>query len=236
MADGNFNIDLLAIVPARGGSKRLPGKNVMLLRGKPLIQWTIDAALDSQVIDLLVVTSDDDTILSWGKKPGVKLIKRPSHLATDTSSTTDVLLHTLAELAGQGIRPKRLMLLQPTSPLRTNLDIRHAELLMSETAASSVISVCPCEHSPLWSNVLGDGASMDEFIRPDVLGKRSQDLPEYYRLNGAIYLADVEIFKAERSFFIKNSKAYVMPAERSVDIDSFVDFKLCEAILEHNAP
>lgn len=228
----NYNIDVLAIVPARGGSKRLPGKNLMELHGKPLIRWTLEAALDSQVIDLLIVSSDDEAILAEGDRLGVRTLKRPEFLATDTASTFDVLAHTLELLAEEGVRPKRLMLLQPTSPLRCALDIREAVQLMNDTRAASIISVCPCEHSPLWSNVLASGACMDGFLRPELLNRRSQDLPDYYRLNGAIYMAETEKFQSAHGFFMSNSRAHLMPADRSVDVDNYMDLKLCEFILE----
>ncbi|MEX3772197.1 acylneuraminate cytidylyltransferase family protein [Pseudomonas sp. MYb118] len=225
------NPDLLIVVPARGGSKRLPGKNLMQMQGKPLIRWTLEAALDSQVSELIVVTSDDDAILAEGARSGVRTLKRPALLATDTASTFDVLIHVLDTLAEEGVRPKKLMLLQPTSPLREAVGIREAVQLMEDSQASSVISVCLCEHSPLWSNVLGAGGSMADFLRPELLNRRSQDLPDYYRLNGSIYLAKTEDFVREKGFFMANSVAYVMAAEQSIDIDNRIDFKICEALM-----
>lgn len=231
MDSAESGLDLLVIVPARGGSKRLPGKNLMELQGKPLIRWTLEAALDSQVSDLVIVNSDDDAILAEGARLGVRTLKRPALLATDTASTFDVLIHTLDLLAEEGIRPKRLMLLQPTSPLRCAANIREAVQLMDNTNASSVVSVCPCEHSPLWSNVLGADGSMTDFLRPELLNRRSQDLPDYYRLNGSIYLANTEDFVREKGFFMTNSRAYIMTAEQSVDIDNRIDFRLCDVLM-----
>lgn len=225
------NADLLIVVPARGGSKRLPGKNLMEMQGKPLIRWTLEAALESKVSGLIVVTSDDDAILAEGERSGVKTLRRPEFLASDTASTFDVLIHTLDSLAAEGISPKKLMLLQPTSPLRCAANIREALQLMEDTNASSVISVCLCEHSPLWSNVLGAEGNMADFLRPELLNRRSQDLPDYYRLNGSIYLANTEDFVREKGFFMTNSVAYIMGAEQSVDIDNHIDFKVCEALM-----
>lgn len=126
------------------------------------------------------------------------------------------------------------MLLQPTSPLRDSTEIARAVTEMDESDADSVVSVCPCEHSPLWSNTLGPQGQMDDFLREELRNIRSQDLPTYYRLNGALYLADTERFIGSRGFFMPNSRAHVMPVEKSIDIDTWVDFKLCELLLEQN--
>lgn len=231
MGKSLHNVDILAVVPARAGSKRLPGKNMMELHGKPLIRWTLEAALESTMIDMLVVSSDDDAILAEGERLGLSTVRRPEHLASDTATTFDVLVHTLDSLNAEGIRPARLMLLQPTSPLRAAEDIREAVRRMDETDADSIVSVCPCEHSPLWSNTLGPEGSMDEFLRPEVLNQRSQDLPVHYRLNGAIYMAKTEKLLQKRGFFMPNSQAHIMSVEKSVDIDTYMDFKLCEFLL-----
>lgn len=226
------NMDILAVVPARAGSKRLPGKNTLELSGKPLISWTLDAAQESHVIDLLVVSSDDDRVLSLGQQSGARILRRPASLAQDISSTYEVLLHTLECLAQTGLRPARIMLLQPTSPLRDADSIRAAVALMDSTQAQSVVSVCPCDHSPLWCNTLDPLGTMDDFLSPSLLNQRSQDLPQYYRLNGAIYIAKTESFIKNKGFFMVDSKAYVMPSECSVDIDTIIDFKLCQLIIE----
>lgn len=228
-------IDIVAIVPARAGSKRLPRKNVLPLGNKPLIQWTLDAAKASGVIDLIVVTSDDTEVLSIAEKSAVKTIVRPEHLATDTSTTIDVILHTLEALRSENIYPKRVMLLQPTSPLRTAEDIKSAVKKMELTNAASVISVCATEHSPLWCNTLDDNGCMDNFLPPEIINKRSQDLPTYYRLNGAIYLIFTEKLIAKKSFFTINSFAFVMDREHSVDIDNIFDFNFAKQLILSNS-
>lgn len=227
-------IDILAVIPARAGSKRLPGKNVMPLNGKPLVRWTMEAALQSRVIDAVVVSSDDDRVLDEASALGIRGIERPAVLASDTATTFDVLVHVLDTLAAEQVFPKRLMLLQPTSPLRDSSEIVRAVAVMDESGADSVVSVCPCEHSPLWSNTLGPQGKMDDFLREELRSVRSQDLPTYYRLNGALYLADTERFIKSRGFFMSNSRAHVMPVEKSIDIDTRIDFKLCELLLEKN--
>lgn len=232
MGSSDYTLDILAIVPARAGSKRLPGKNLLDLHGKPLIRWTLEAALQSNVVDRLVVSSDDDKILAEGKRLGLQTLRRPDYLASDNAATLDVLLHILDTLAKENVRPARVMLLQPTSPLRTAEDISQAVRKMSETGTESIISVCQCEHSPLWSNILGFDGAMDEFLRPEILNQRSQDLPVYYRLNGAIYLAKTDSFLRSRGFFMSNSQALIMPVERSIDIDTYLDFRMCECFFE----
>lgn len=228
-------IDIVAIVPARAGSKRLPRKNVLPLGNKPLIQWTLDAAKASGVIDLIVVTSDDTEVLSIAEKSAVKTIVRPEHLATDTSTTIDVILHTLEALRSENIYPKRVMLLQPTSPLRTAEDIKGAVKKMESTNAASVISVCTTEHSPLWCNTLDDNGCMDNFLPPEIINKRSQDLPIYYRLNGAIYLILTEKLITKKSFFTIKSFAFLMKRENSVDIDNIFDFNFAKQLILSNS-
>jgi len=225
---------VVAIIPARGGSQRLPGKNIKLLAGKPLIAWTIEAALNSRALDGIVVSSDDEEILDEARKYPVKVLKRPDYLATATATTFDMLLHCLDVLPSKEMAVDQIMLLQPTSPLRTAEDIDRALALKKGSGACSVISVCECEHSPLWTNFLNEKGDMDDFLSTRLLNKRSQDLPVYYRLNGAIYVADVDNFKKYRGFFMPNSRAYVMPAERSVDIDTEIDFKLSQLMLGDN--
>lgn len=232
MGKPSDKVGVVAVVPARAGSKRLPGKNLLDLCGKPLIRWTLEAALESGIIDLLVITSDDDAILAEGERLGLRTMKRPGYLASDTATTLDVLVHILKQLQEENIRPERLLLLQPTSPLRTAQDIREAARRMDETEADSVVSVCPCEHSPLWSNTLDAEGKMDEFLRPELLNRRSQDLPVYYRLNGAIYMAKTSLFLEQQGFFMSNSRAYIMPLDRSIDIDTYADFKQCEFLLQ----
>lgn len=231
ITDGCKKLDTIAIIPARGGSKRLPRKNVLPLAGKPLIQWTLDAAKESGVIDLIAVTSDDDEVLEIaGRNEEVKIIRRPDHLATDTATSIDVVLHALSELESQGIKAKRVMLLQPTSPLRKAEDILGAVKWMDKKSAASVISVCEMEHSPLWSNQLPVSYSMEFFFDNSLSGKRSQDLPLFYRLNGAVYLTSYQDIIKNYCFKALPCYAFIMPKERSIDIDDFYDFKIASIL------
>lgn len=218
----------LAIIPARGGSKRLPRKNILDLNGKPLIAHTIEAGLHSKYIDKLVVSSDDAEILHISKNFCAEIIKRPEHLASDTASTFDVITHAIENLEHYDF----IVLLQPTSPLRTSKHIDEAIRLLVEKNADSVVSMCEMDHSPLWSNVLPNDKSLIGFLREDVYDKRSQDLEKYYRINGGIYICKTTMLLKEKTFFLSNNIfAYVMDRKTSVDIDELIDFKIAEVLL-----
>ena len=219
----------LAIIPARGGSKRLPRKNVLELGGKPLIVWSIEAAKESKYIDSVVVSSDDDEILSIATKHGAQSLKRPAELAGDEATTADTLVHVIKNMKEAY---DYVVLLQPTSPLRDTQDIDEAIKYLFEKEAKSIISVCEMEHSPLWANTLPNDRNMQTFLKEEVINRRSQDLEPYYRLNGAIYICKTEEFLEAKSFFLKeNVFAYEMPQKKSVDIDTDLDFLVTEALI-----
>lgn len=221
----------LGIIPARGGSKRLPRKNVLDLCGKPLIAWSIKAGLNSKYIDKVVVSSDDDEILNISSNFGADIIKRPIDLANDTATTFDAIKHTIENVE----KYDYIVLLQPTSPLRDAKHIDEAIELLEEKQADAVVSVCEVDHSPLWSNTLQKDGNMSNFLRDEVLNKRSQDLEKYYRLNGAIYICKTEKLLEEKSFFLKeNIFAYVMDRKSSVDIDEEIDFIIAKSIKKEN--
>lgn len=227
-------LGILAIVPARAGSKRLPRKNALPLGGKPLIQWTFDAAKQSGVIDLIAVTSDDDEVLDIAISNGLVALRRPDYLASDYATSIDVVTYTLDILARRGITAKHVMLLQPTSPLRRPEDIQAAVRKIHDSGAASVISVCEMEHSPLWSNTLPKNDCMDSFLCPEHWFTRSQDLPIYYRLNGAIYLCRASCMSKQNTFFLAPSKALAMHQRVSIDIDDAFDLELCEFLIGRN--
>jgi len=219
----------LAIIPARGGSKRLPNKNILDLNGEPLIGWSIKAGKNSKYIDKVVVSSDSDKILDIAKRYKVDTLKRPDNLATDTATTIDVLKHVLDNYKEYDY----LILLQPTSPLRNEKHIDEAIELLEQKNANAVVSVCEMEHSPLWSNTLDSSLSMGDFLKEEVLNKRSQDLDKFYRLNGAIYICKTDKLLEEESFFLKeNIFAYIMDRKHSIDIDEEIDFKLAEVLIK----
>lgn len=221
----------LAIIPARGGSKRLPHKNILELAGKPLIFWSIDSGLKSKYIDKVVVSSDDNEILSISKKYGAEIIKRPDYLANDTAKTFDAIKHTIENIQ----KYDYIVLLQPTSPLRNESHIDEAIELLELKKTDAIVSVCEMEHSPLWSNTLPQDDNMNSFLKDEVLNKRSQDLEKYYRINGAIYICKTEKLLSEESFFLKdNIFAYKMDRLDSIDIDEEIDFIIAKSIKERN--
>ncbi|NRF32509.1 cytidylyltransferase domain-containing protein [Vibrio coralliilyticus] len=223
------NNSILAVIPARGGSKRLPNKNTLELVGKPMIAWTIEAALKSRYIDKVIVSSDSDEIREKSISFGADTMRRPHDLATDTSSTFDVLKHAIENTDETY---NCVMLLQPTSPLRNNKHIDESIESFFKKNADAIISVCEAEHSPLWSNTLGESLSMTHFLPSHALNKRSQDLETFYRLNGAIYLYKVSKLLEQKSLFLdKNIYAYKMDTESSIDIDKVIDFKIAELLL-----
>lgn len=215
----------LAIIPARGGSKRLPRKNILNLNGKPLIAWSIEAAKKSKYIDKVLVSSDDDEIISISEKYLAEIIKRPDSLSNDTATTADMIEHVCNNIENYDY----LVLLQPTSPLRNNMHIDEAINLLIDNQADAIISVCEMDHSPLWSNKLPVDRNMTNFLRKDLIGKRSQDLDDYFRINGAIYICNTKAFLKEKTLFLKdNIFAYVMNKDVSIDIDEEIDFKIAE--------
>ena len=223
------NKTFLAIIPARGGSKRLPRKNVLDLNGKPLIAYSIEAGLDSSYIDKVVVTSDDDEILTISKKYGAVTINRPNELASDIATTFDAIKHAVDNCE----KYDYIVLLQPTSPLRNEKHIDEAVELLESKKSNAVVSVCKMDHNPMWSNVLDHSLSMKGFLGDEILNKRGQDLDKYYRLNGAIYICETDKLLKEESFFLKdNIFAYKMNRESSIDIDEEIDFKMAKVFLK----
>ena len=223
------NKTFLAIIPARGGSKRLSQKNILDLNGKPLIAYSIEAGLKSKYIDKVIVTSDDSTILAIAKEYNSNFIDRPKELALDTSLTFDTILHTIENVETFDY----IVLLQATSPLRNSEHIDEAIEKLFNKEGDAIISVCEMEHSPLWSNILPSNDSLKEFISNEITTKRSQDLKQYFRLNGAIYICNREKLLEEKSFFLKDKIfAYKMEQQYSIDIDEEIDFELAKLYMK----
>ena len=219
----------LAIIPARGGSKRLPRKNILNLNGKPLIAYTIEASLQSKYITKTIVSSDDDEILNIAKKHGSNIIKRPFNLATDTSTSFDAIEHTILN---QKERYDYIILLQPTSPLRTYKDIDGAVELLLNKDADAIISTCEVDHPVQWNMQIDETLNISKSIQT-INSKRSQDQSKHYRLNGAIYITKTKELLEEKTFFLnKNIYSYIMKKENSVDIDNHLDFMVVKNILE----
>jgi N-acylneuraminate cytidylyltransferase/CMP-N,N'-diacetyllegionaminic acid synthase len=227
------NQSIMALIPARGGSKGLPRKNILPLAGKPLIAWTIEAALQSNLCDKVIVSTDDEEIAAVARQYGAEVpFLRPPELATDNAKTIDVILHAINHQLSQNRSFDFLLLLQPTSPLRNAGDIRNAVEFFVQKKATAVVSVCESEHSPSWMNTIGPDLSLKDFLKPELQNQNRQQIAKFYRLNGAIYLAKQDFLIRERSFFGKNTYAYIMELERSTDIDRELDFKFAEFLLQ----
>ena len=222
----------LALVVARGGSKSIPRKNIAPLGGKPLIAWTIEAALACPKVGRVVVSTDDQEIAAVARKFGAETpFMRPAELAQDATPTMPVVVHALHWLdSNEGHRPELVLLLQPTSPLRTAADIDSALTIAGDRSAESVVSVTEAPSHPyLLKRVTEDGL-LEDFIRHPPVDRR-QDLEPAYALNGAIYLGSRQHVLAHESFYADKTHAYVMPRERSIDVDTPWDLYLCELIL-----
>ncbi|WP_219017771.1 acylneuraminate cytidylyltransferase family protein [Shewanella algae] len=227
MLDGK---KVIAIIPARGGSKRLPRKNILPLGGKPLIGWTIEAAQNSAYVDDIFISTDDQEIADVARQFGINIPElRPEELSTDTATTQSVLFYTLEKY---GKDADIVVLLQPTSPFRSSDHIDQAIKSLIEKSAFSVVSVTPCEHPPQWANTLPDNGSMKDFLHFG-WGKRSQDLSEAFRLNGAIYVYDIcRLLTIGEMAYREDTYAYKMPNEASIDIDNLTDFEYAKFLVE----
>ena len=223
--------EILALIPARGGSKGLPHKNIKLLLGKPLIAWTIEQARKNKYIDSVVVSTEDEEIAEISKKYGAQVpFIRPKELATDTAKGIAVVFHAMEAMENAGQMHDILIILQPTSPLRSLKDIdKSIELLFSKNA-KAIISVCEVERHPYWENILPANRCMSDFIKKENLNKNRQEFDIFYRLNGAIFLVYWNYIQQQKSFFGKETFAYIMPKERSVDIDTRMDFTVAEIL------
>jgi CMP-N,N'-diacetyllegionaminic acid synthase len=220
---------VIALITARGGSKGLPRKNVLPAAGLPLIGWTIRAAQQAQVIDRLVLSSDDDEIMDAARQLGCDVpFRRPAALASDTATSMDVIIHALDQLPGYDY----LVLLQPTSPLRTGADIDAAFALLQAHAAPCCVSVCAAEQSPYLMYRLGEDGRLGSLLPPLTGSLRRQDLPPVYLLNGAVYIARTDWLRQTRSFLGECTVAYRMPAGRSIDIDTADDFERFRRMVE----
>ena len=222
----------LAIIPARKGSKGIKDKNIKLLNGRPLMAYTIQAALESGLFEQVVVSTDSEEYAEIARKFGAEVpFLRDAANASDEASSWDVVKEVLIKLNNRGLTFDSFALLQPTSPLRNSSDIKAAYEILWMKHAESVVSVCVVEHSPLWCNVLPENNSLAHFIKDDSQ-KRRQDLEKYYRINGAIYIATVESFFEKNTVYGENSFAYIMEAVRSIDIDTELDFAIAEAVMQ----
>jgi len=220
---------VLGVIPARGGSKGLPKKNILPLCGKPLIGYTIEAAKYAAHVDRVVVSTEDAEIAKISRSFGADVIIRPPALATDTASTMDVVFHAL-DFIRRTDAPDLLILLQATSPLRTSQDIDAAVDLFHQSECDTVVSVCEPRHPPYWCFTLS-GSYLIPLFGKEERTTRRQDLLRVLCPNGAIYIARPEVLRSIGNFFGGRTVPYQMPAERSIDIDTEIDFRLADILM-----
>lgn len=222
----------IAIIPARAGSKRLPGKNIKEFAGKPLISWSIEAALLSDCFDIICISSDCDEVINLVSQYKVDVpFKRPDHLSSDSASSIDVVIHAIEYYQQNGIIFDTVTLLQPTSPLRSSTNITEGFEVFQKYNANAVIGVTELDHPTAWSCVIDEDSSLTGFVRNLESNKRSQDYQAEYRINGALYISDVKKLMEYKSFFIPDKIfAYKMKNTESIDIDTELDFIVAESI------
>jgi N-acylneuraminate cytidylyltransferase len=226
------NKTVLAVIAARGGSKGLPGKNLAEAVGKPVIAWSIESAKQSQYIDRLILSSDDADIISVAESWGCEApFVRPKELAGDTAKIEDALIHALDAVQEEY---DYLVLLQATSPLRAAEDIDSCLEMCRKTGAPACVSVTLPDKSPYWMYRVAEDGRMQRLLDDGAEYSRRQDLPPVYAINGAVYVAEVPWFKEYRGFVGAETRAHVMPPERSVDIDERRDLLLLRALLGEN--
>lgn len=223
----------IAIIPARSGSKGLKDKNIRILNGKPLLAYTIEAAIHSKQFSCIHVSTDSEEYAKIAIQYGAEVpFLRSKEMASDTASSWDTVREVLSRYQELGQTFDTIALLQPTSPLRTEEDIKKGYQILKEKNADSIISVCEAEHSPLWCNTLPEDQSMNGFLKRSDNAPR-QKLSVYYRLNGALYIVKTEIILEKKDIYQNHSYAYPMSQECSVDIDTELDFCIAKAIMDY---
>lgn len=225
---------ILAILPARSGSKGLPDKNIRLLNGKPLLAHSILQAQETGIIDEVYLSTNSRRYAEIAVNYGASVpFLRSEALASDFASTWDCVREALRRYRVFGKEYDVFVVLQPTSPLRLAEDIVRAIQQLISANADSVVSVCETDHSPFWCNTLPEDHSLRGFFRPDLIPVPRQALPTFYRINGAVYAVKTAFFEQAKTIYDGNSFAYIMPKERSVDIDTQFDFTFAEYLLTH---
>lgn len=226
---------LVAILPARGGSKGLPGKNMRPLAGKPLVQHAIEAAQGAGQFEAILVSSDDDAVLALADRLGATPLRRPAALASDSATMSDVIRDVEATCGANGISlGDGFALLQPTSPLRTARHVGECVMQFNRGDYASAVSVCATEHPPQKSLAIVDGKA-EPLFGWDALQANRQSLAPAYRQNGAIWIVTWAAFRAHHRFVIAPALPYIMDAADSLDIDTLADFQAAEAAFEERA-
>ena len=221
-------MSLLALIPARGGSKGIPRKNIRELCGKPLIAWSIEAAQKASSVDQIVVSTDDEEIADIARSYGAEVpFLRPAELARDDTPGIAVVHHALKQFPAV----KQILLLQPTSPLRSAEDIDGIVNMFRKQQNPSAISICESPKHPNWMLSCGEDGKLSPFMDAPIATRR-QDLPKVYVVNGALYLAKTEWLRQACSFLSPETIGYLMPPELSFDIDTLLDWDWVEFLMK----
>ena len=223
---------MIAIIPARGGSKGLPGKNIKPLNGKPLIAYTIEEALKTKNITRVIVSTDDSEIAEVAKKYGAEIpFMRPKSLADDTAKSIDVYNYTIKRLEEEeNSEINEVIILQPTSPLRTSQHIDEAIELYFTKKADSVVSYCQEEHPVFWHKYINEEGKFEDIFEEDYLKNRQEIRPTYFP-NGAIYILKKEML-SKGTYYSDKSYAYIMDSQFSVDIDTETEFNFVQFLMQ----
>ena len=221
------NNKVLGLIPARGGSKGLPKKNILNFCGKPLIAWTIEEAKKSTFIDKLIVSTDDQKVAEISKKYGCEVpFKRPKKLSSDNATTNEVTLHSIDSIEADY---DVILVLQPTSPLRTNYDIDNSLKILIENKCQSVISMYLSDKPYEWYHSVDKKGFLKKIFNSSITNRQLSK--KSYLPNGAIYTSFIDNYKINKTFYNENSMGYIMPKNRSIDIDDIFDFKIAELLL-----
>lgn len=224
---------MIAVIPARGGSKGLPGKNIKLLNGKPLIAYTIEAALKSKFIDRVIVSTDDKKIAEVAFKYGAEVpFLRPKELSEDNSKSIDNFIYTIDKLNKYNNRIQSFIVLQPTSPLRKSKHIDEAISLFNKKDALSVISVVQSQIPLNWHKKILNSGVLVDYFENCVNNQNRQEGEKVYLPNGAIYIFNFLALKKNYNYYNEKTYPYIMNEVDSVDIDTLLDFKLAELLIK----
>ncbi|MBW9146121.1 acylneuraminate cytidylyltransferase family protein [Clostridium sp. CM027] len=226
------NKKFLAIIPARGGSKGIPNKNIMAISGKPLIAYTIESGKKSKYIDELIVSTDSEVIKVIAQQYGAKVpFLRPEELSNDTSKSIDVVIHSIDFYKKNNVSFDYVILLQPTSPLRTFKHLDESIEKVIESNSTSLVSVCEAYENPVLMRSI-ENEKLKEVISFEGTNIRRQDLPAFYIFNGALYINSNDMLVNKKKFVDENTIPYVMNKESSIDIDTMLDARIVEMIID----
>ncbi len=232
--DQNSAPTVTAVITARGGSKGIPGKNLKMVGGRPMIAWTIEAARRAKRLSRVLLSTDDPEIARVAAEYGAEVpFMRPAEFAQDASSHLSVILHALDWMAANGGAPDYVCLLQPTSPLRIADDIDGAIALAVERGADAVVGLAALEEHPYLARRLAPDGTIAEFVPSGLKYPRRQDFPPAFRINGAVYINRPAALRRDQTFFPPSALGYVMPPERSIDVDHELDLIVVEHLLRN---